>query len=147
MRPKTLKVGKTWRKGRIKWCGPTALALITGRTLMHCQRMLASIKHTDQRYVRGCWGWEMKCALKRMGYQTWPLALDGKPTLRQYIVEQMPTREWKGTVLFETGCHYVVAHAGMVQDNHQIEPTPVADHPARRQRIQKGWLVTRIRKR
>jgi hypothetical protein len=134
MKLNTLKPGKGFEK-RIHWCGPAALALITGRTLKHCHRLLAQIRGIDQRYLKGVQNYEMKRALTRMGYM---------PTLRQWIEEDMKTRVWRGVVLVNVTNHYVVAHRGLVADNHWKEPVPPVVHHAGRKRVEQAWLITKI---
>jgi hypothetical protein len=151
MKLNTLKPGKGFEK-RIHWCGPAALALITGRTLKHCHRLLAQIRGIDQRYLKGVQNYEMKRALTRMGYSKKGIAIplrEGKksmhmPTLRQWIEEDMKTKHWRGVVLVNVTNHYVVAHRGLVADNQWQKPVPPVVHPAGRKRIEQAWLITKI---
>lgn len=144
MKLNTLKPGRAWRDGRVKWCGPTALALITGRTLIHCQRTLAKFEGKDQRYLRGVSNSSMLAALRSWGYHVEPVKIPWSrhhPTLRQYIEEQMPTLQWRQVMLWNVTDHYVVSLSGEVCDNHATKPTPVAKHRWSRKRIVHGWIV------
>ena len=64
--------------------------------------------------------------------------------LRQWIEEDMKTKYWRGVVLVNVTNHYVVAHRGLVADNHWKEPVPPVVHHAGRKRVEQAWLITKI---
>jgi hypothetical protein len=148
MKLNTLKPGKGFEK-RVHWCGPAALALITGRTLKHCHNLLAKVSHKEPRYLKGVSNTAMHRALRSMGYKVTGIAIplrEGKktmhmPTLRQWIDEDMKTRVWRGVVLVNVTRHYVVAHRGLVADNVEPEPRPAYSHRKGRALIEQAWLI------
>lgn len=127
-----------------KWCGPTALALITGRTLKFCHNKLARIEGKEPRYLKGVYQPSMRRALREMGYQPERIPLVRQSlTLRKYIEEVQTTEHFRGVMLVNVTDHYVVINKGMVVDNHRILPLPVREHPAWRKRIKNAWIVKR----
>lgn len=151
MKLNTLKPGRGWGSGRVKWCGPTALAIITGRTLIFCQRALAKQRGIDQRYLKGVTNRQMRRALNAMGFEMVgviiernPPSASGRrymPTLRQYIEEQQTTAQFRSVMLINVTNHYVVAQRGLICDNNRIDPIPVDRHPASRKRIERAWII------
>lgn len=144
MRLNTLAPGKGFEK-RVKWCGPSALAIITGRTLKYCHNKLAALENTKPRYLKGVSTSSMRIALRLMGYKV--TRFDGvwHKTLRQYIEEHQRTAEFRKVMLINVTNHYVVAHRGIVQDNRD-GPAPAAKHSSARKRIDAAWIVERDRK-
>ena len=153
MRLNTLKA-KGWKK--IKWCGPVALAMITGRTLKFCHNKLARLEGKEPRYLKGVRTNSMLAALREMGFRTkWvdtrPVcatsglpAWHSKMTLRKYIEEVQTTDPFRGVMLVNVTEHFVVINKGMVADNHITVPVPVREHPAWRKKIDGGaWVVER----
>jgi|TARA_R110000824_G_scaffold8987_4_gene40623 hypothetical protein len=127
-----------------KWCGPTALALITGRTLKFCHNRLARIGRKEPRYLKGVPNSSMLVALRKMGYQPERIPLVRQSlTLRKYIEEVQTTEHFRGVMLVNVTRHYVVIRKGMVVDNHRTVPVPVREHPMWRKRIDNAWLVKR----
>jgi|TARA_R100001510_G_C7578076_1_gene152095 hypothetical protein len=125
-----------------KWCGPTALALITGRTLKFCHNKLARIEGKEPRYLKGVYKPSMRRALQEMGYQMERINFVRQGmTLRKYIEEVQTTEHFRGVMLVNVTRHYVVISKGMVVDNHSIVPLPVRKHPMRRKRIKNVWIV------
>jgi len=150
------------------WCGPSALSIITGRTVNYCAQLIA-----DQ---RNSWGWykgkgtgkqvkgvannEMLRAFRKMGYDMKRVKIPRHhhrhqvmsinpapfvmPTLHRYMRER-GGEQWKGVMLINVTDHYVVAHRDMICDNRT--PAHYTKHRCRRQKIQKAWLITRIPRR
>lgn len=126
------------------WCGPAALALITGRRLAYCHNKLARIKGIEPRYLKGVYNWQMEKALDQMGYELRPLLERG--TLASYIDNRQNTADMKSVILINVTSHYVVAHMAQIADNWRPEPVPAKDHPSARKYINRGWVVTKKRR-
>ena len=142
MKLNTLKA-ETFGK-KIKWCGPTALAIISGRSLKFCHNKLARIAGKKPRYLKGAYNWQLLDALKEMKFK--PIRIDAAYglTLRKYIEEVQTTEHFRGVMLVNVTDHYVVISKGLVLDNRQGSvPLPVKDHPMWRKRIVKAWHVTK----
>ena len=125
-----------------KWCGPTALALITGRTLKFCHNKLARTEGKEPRYLKGVSSRSMRVALQEMGYQTERISfVRQRMTLRKYIEEVQTTEHFRGVMLVIVTGHYVVISKGMVVDNHRTVPVPVREHPFWRNHIKNAWIL------
>ena len=149
-------VKKPDRKVMRTWCGPGALALITGRTVKFCATKLAEQANVVRKWTRGrhtfrsikgVYNQEMTGALHAMGFEAVPLKIlpeTGEvPTLAAYMREQN-TEQFRGVVLLQVTTHYLVAHRGIVADNSNLEGKPWADWKKyRRARLGSAYLIRR----
>ena len=150
------------------WCGPSALSIMTGRTVNYCAKLIADQRNRHGWYrgrgsskqVRGVSNLAMKMALQKMGYRMVNIGVPlrchkhqvmsvnpepfVKPTLFQYMSERGGP-DWKKTVLIECGNHYVVASHDTVADNTQPLGCHYSDHHAKRKRVANIWLVSTMR--
>ena len=146
MKLNTLKADG-WNNTR--WCGPTALAIITGRTLKFCHNKLARLEGKEPRYLKGVANCSMFTALREMGFRYEFIKFRPRVynpvnmTLRKYIEEVQITEHFRGIVLVEVTGHYVVINRGMVVDNHSTVPLPVREHPMWRKQMNEAWFVER----
>lgn len=138
-----------------KWCGPSAVAIITSRTVNYCAKKFAEVQNISRyrnhrkaktsRMVKGVYGEETLVVLDRLGYEIENVSkLYRGMTLNQYI-QQQSTREMKSMVLINVTRHYVVANMGLISDNHELA-RPVGAHQAWRKKIQHVYIVKRKRK-
>jgi hypothetical protein len=127
------------------WCGPAALALITGRSLKYCHNKLARIKGVEPRHLKGIYNWQLMKALDEMGYEVIDNLLD-RGTLASYIDNRQNTAHMKSVILINVTNHYVVAHMAQIADNWRPEPVPAKDHPSARKYICRGWVIAKKRK-
>ena len=132
------------------WCGPTAVALITNRTVNYTARKFAELQnatrrlrqHKTSKMVRGVYGEETLVILDQLGYEVENVTrLYRGMTLNQYM-QQQSTREMKGMVLINVTRHYVVAHMNKISDNHE-QDRPVGAHCMYRKKIQFVYIVKR----
>lgn len=148
-----------------KWCGPSAMSIITGRTVNYCAKLCANEAnfgrdlrrlHTS-RTIKGVYNSEIERALGKMGFQMIPVdvplikskkvffkpgeAQYNKPTLRAYMAGRGGA-EWKGVMLVNVTGHYVVVHKDTVSDNHQ-QDMHYSEHKYRRKKIDRMWLIKR----
>lgn len=140
MKLNTLRA-ENWDK--TKWCGPTALSIITGRTLKYCHNKLARLEFKKPRYLKGVSNYSMLCALSNMGYKHERVqVIPGRTTLRRYVEEIQSTDEFRSVMLINVTSHYVVLHKGMVADNRNDgTATPVRNHHAWRKQIKRAWII------
>jgi hypothetical protein len=145
-----------------KWCGPSALSIITGRTVNYCAKLIADDRNETERWrqrkvtskmVKGASNDEVIWALQRMGFDAKRVEIkrvpgQGResqrrlmPTLHRYMRERGGA-EWKGVMLVNVTSHYVVIHKDTVSDNHQ-QDKHYTEHRWRRKKIDKAWLITR----
>ena len=133
------------------WCGPSALAIITGRTLNYCHNKLARIKGIEPRYLKGVYNRQMRLALAEMGYEienvNIPLRAGKRtmhmPTLKQYIMNEQTTADMRSVLLINVTNHYVVAQGGKIADNHCPDPIDVIAHHSASKRIYLAWRITK----
>jgi hypothetical protein len=134
-----------------RWCGPSALAMITGRTLKYCHNKLARIKGVEPRYLKGVSNGNMRKALDQMGYEmvniNIPLRAGARtmhmPTLKKYIMEEQPSRDWRSVLLINVTDHYVIAQHGKIADNSCPDPIDVIAHHSANKRIYLAWQIKR----
>ena len=147
-----------------KWCGPSALSIITGRTVNYCAKLIADRKNHygwrrgrgTSKQVKGTSNSEMRDALDVMGFELIPVEIPrhrlnrqvlGKghtmPTLHRYMRERGGD-QWKGLMLVNVTSHYVVVHKDTVSDNHQ-QDKHYTEHRWRRKKIDRAWLISRLR--
>lgn len=150
-----------------KWCGPSALSIITGRSVNHCAKLIAKQRNRcGWRYgkgtgkqIRGCSNYQMRRALAAMKFSMTRIAIPLKhhkhqvyavneaafvePTLRAYMAGRGGP-EWKATMLLEVTHHFVVVNRDTVSDNH-AQDKHYTEHPMRRKIVRDGWLIERVR--
>jgi hypothetical protein len=137
-----------------KWCGPSALSIITGRTVNYCAKLCAEQANATRHWLRkphtsrsikGVYNDEMTHALHKMGFEMTgvdvPWVNCRAPTLRAYMAGRGGA-EWKGVMLVNVTSHYVVIQKDTVSDNHQ-QDKHYTEHRYRRKKIDKAWLITR----
>lgn len=135
------------------WCGPSALSIITGRTVDYCARLCAEKSRTTRHWVsrqhtaqsiKGVYNSEMFFALTKMGFEYREvMGIKGK-TLNQYMAER-GGEQWKGVMLINVTRHYVVVNRDIVSDNHQ-QDKHYTDHTMKRRKIERAWIITRRKK-
>jgi len=161
----TLKPIKTIGK-HPTWCGPSALSILTGRTINYCAKLIADERNTQRwrqrkvtsRMVKGSSNDEVRWALNKMGFELIRVEVPLKhhkhqvyavnqaafvrPTLRAYMAER-GGEQWKTPMLINVTGHYVTALKDEVSDNHST--SHYSKHPHRLKKIEKMWIVRRKR--
>jgi len=138
---------------KIPWCGPSALAIITGRTLSYCHNKLARLRGIAPRYLRRVSNRQMRNALAEMGYEMENVNIplrEGQrtmhmPTLKSYIMNEQTTADMRSVLLINVTDHYVVAQGGKIADNQCPNPIDVIAHHSSNKRIYLAWRVTKRR--
>lgn len=125
-----------------KWCGPTALAIITGRTLRYCHNKLAKIARKEPRYLKGVWNCDMHTAFLDMGYELHKLE-PSKGSLAAWAEDIATSKKLSGYILVNVTNHYIVLKQGKVLDNRYPDWLPARAHQCALKRIQAAWLVKR----
>ena len=149
------------------WCGPSALSILTGRSVNHCARLIAKRRNKKRgwyngkgtsKQVKGSSNHEVKMALDAMGFEMIEVKVPLKhhkhqvyavnqaafvtPTLRAYMAER-GGEQWKTPMLINVTGHYVTALKDEVSDNHST--SHYSKHPHRLKKIEKMWIVRRKR--
>lgn len=142
MKLKTLKkLGK-----HPTWCGPSALSILTGRSINHCARVIAKQRNDwgwyngrgSSKQVRGTHTREVRKALDSMGFMMVPVKIPKGVTLRSYMAGR-GGEQFKNSMLLEVTRHWMSAHMDVVSDNHGTDH--YSKHPKRLKRMVRGWIV------
>jgi len=147
------------------WCGPSALSIMTGRTVNYCAKLVADRRNRrgwhrgrgTSKQVKGVDNLEMRLALKKMGYRMvvvdvpklnhrhQVMSINPEPFVQPTLFQYMSARggpNWKKTMLLEVTGHYVVVNRDTVADNR----TPLGCHYSKyrwkKMRVREAWLVT-----
>lgn len=162
-----MKLNKLKKSGaHPTWCGPSAMSIITGRTVNYCAKLIADDRNRHQRWrtryvtskmVKGTYNDEVKRALYKMGFIMDRVEIERipgqglesqrrlMPTLHRYMRERGGP-DWKAVMLVNVTNHYVVINRDIVSDNHQ-QDKHYTEHRWRLKKIDKAWIVKRKPKR
>lgn len=139
-------------RGRNGYCGPTAVAALTG---VSTEQASAIMRHVGgRRQIRGAYNHEVVGAVRALGYRVHEVLgigsmrgsrsyCDGvirvgpKPvTLGQFLgpAHAELRRSWRGWVVLVTG-HYIAVAGDWCVDTSHRQPTPAAEFPRQRRRV------------
>lgn len=140
------------------WCGPSAMSIISGRTVNHCAKLIAGNRNRrpawenswykgrgSSKQVKGCGNGEVKRGLLQMGFVMERVREPGmyRETLRSYMAGRGGPN-WKGVMLVNVTDHYVVINRDTVSDNHQ-QDKHYTEHRWKLKRIENAWIIRRKR--
>lgn len=117
------------------WCGPSALAIITGEDYETCRATLSKITNRPVMGVHNC---DMRSALNRFGYGMDARWFKPDSTLAQWLKD----RNSKSLFLVVLSNHYIVVQGRKACDNHTKTPVFTGDMRLRRARIQNVFEIT-----
>ena len=125
--------------GPNRYCGPGALAILTGLDTGDTARVLREV--TGKRAICGVWWPAMLAASARLGLRLTPRFVAGDR--RPQTLEQFAAGCTRGAVylVLVTG-HYTVLADGEACDNCTIYPTALARYRKRRARVRRAWEVS-----
>ena len=148
-------------KGIRNWCGPTALSILTGRTVGYCAKICAEQANgLRRRYKNGRWhpvvkltaktikgvkDSEMVWAAIKMGFRLREVSRIYPPKTLFRIMEDMKTALWKEALLINVTDHYVVAQRGICYDNYDVTGTDSRKFWCRKKKVHNIWIVERIK--
>ena len=134
-----------------RWCGPSAVALLTGAPLAHTTARSAAMTGTPYAEVEGVWPEEAVLLLHELGYKAVPVDLVARypdapygPTLKRYMAERRTYDPWEEyhPTLIEVHGHLLCGHYGMLFDNGTPKGAPVAFFPKTGRLVKRAWIVT-----
>lgn len=139
-------------KGRRQWCGPSAIAGITGVDYMTALDTIKRVRARTQGerdhtrvLVKGVVEYEMARALERLGYRmSRSTCVPGK-TFARFIAERTPEQR-NSVILVVAGNHYMVVSGKKAVDNHVQSPVFTSKMKGRRRRMESAWVITRVGK-
>jgi hypothetical protein len=133
------------------WCGPSAVALLTGAPLTFTTSRLAAMSKRSYAKTEGVWPDECVLLLHELGYQSKRVDIAARypdrpygPTLERYMRERRihdPWEEYNPTMI-EVDGHLMTGHYGMLFDNWVPKGAPVALFPKTRRLVKNVWVVT-----
>lgn len=122
------------------WCGPSALAIITGEDYETCRATFSAI---NGRPVMGVHRSEMKLALLRFGYEMSPRQVEGELTLAAWLRGRTGF-DAKALFLVVLSNHYIVVQGRKACDNHTKAPVFIRDMRLRRAKIQSLYEIVEM---
>lgn len=135
------------KRRRGPYCGPTAIALLTGVPYSRIEKMIrrkrgASAKDVDGRNIpiKGTYPWEVRRILKLLGCKVTPVkvAPAGATTPLSRFVDDY---RYAGTYLVEVTGHFMVCEKGLIADTTHQLPIPIEKYARSTRRVQAAWKV------
>lgn len=131
-----------------RWCGPSAVAILTGQPLTATTEILTRIHGGTYDELSGVWPEDTILALHELGYRAQEIDIQSRypdlthgPTLERFVGDRTVT-ETVTPMLIEISGHFLVAHYGYLADNWVQRPTPIGDFPKLRRLVKSAWLIT-----
>jgi hypothetical protein len=131
------------KRVRGPYCGPTAIAALTGVPISRIEKMLrrrrrGGYKDINGRKIpiQGTGNHEVLRVLKTLGCKVKKFTMT-ESTISRFCHDT----EHAGTFLVNVTDHYVTTHAGLVCDTYCKTPTPVAEYPKPQLRVVRAWRV------
>lgn len=126
------------------WCGPAALATITGKPVSECMQAIRdSRSYNHNKPIKGVGCRLLEKAAKRLGYRFESLPhpwSDGEITMAKWTRENKSKFADAPVLLIVTG-HYVTVAGNSFNDNHTRTPVRLKRAPHRRKRVKAAWRV------
>tara|TARA_R100000458_G_C8218551_1_gene203669 strand:+ start:127 stop:969 length:843 start_codon:yes stop_codon:yes gene_type:complete len=127
-------------RGKNRWCGPGAIAILTGVTTDDASRMIRAI--TGKRSCTGTPTTVLREVLRQCGIESHPhnyLDTQKRPTLNQWV-EQGNSQG--GTYLVVAGNHFQILTGDLFVDNQVKEPTAFEDlKKGKRRRVEATYRL------
>ena len=147
-------------KGRVKWCGPTALAALTGLSYEEAIDLLKAVRVRAGRRnptVKGVQNGDMFLALLRMGYeaerikvQTVGLTKKGEPQTETFaaFLSRRSGHLRDAPILVNVTRHYLAVKGawGIESRTEGNAPISVMELGSRRARMEHAWEIVRTRR-
>ena len=126
--------------GSNRWCGPTAMSAVTGRTSDECAEVIQAGRG-NKRPVKGVYSYDVIDGFRALGYKAVDLVLfrRNRPTFAEWIKNNAPGEGV--TALVSVGYHLIVWHNGMVMDNGSWFERELKPLPSGHRRARVGWVV------
>ena len=133
------------------FCGPFALAALTGEPIDRCLDAIRAVRGDDnrgatprrRRAIRGVFNWEMERALRALGWRMDPVSYSRKVSMKRFV-ETVGTDLKNVPLLVNVTGHYIVLYRGMVMDTtHRIPMAFSLSRRYRRSIVRNAWAVKR----
>lgn len=128
------------------WCVPSAVAMVTGASVLHMHSRAAFIKSCSMKKVDGLYDEEAILLLREQGYGVSHIDLPERyqkpPTIQRFLEERTPY-EKAMPVMFTTVDHIMCAQYGFAGDNWTKKPVPISEFPKLKRKVCSAWIVTK----
>jgi len=140
------------RNNHPTWCGPVAIALLTGCTVNDAAQLYANVHNywrrpANRRYrrrstsIRGVFDGETKWVLDMLGFDMFRIDRRRGKTVKEFM-RHLDLEIASFKVLVAVPQHYVVCYRDHVSDNHKLN-VPAYLHPMADEPINGVWIVKR----
>ncbi|HKV44611.1 MAG TPA: hypothetical protein VJT32_08060 [bacterium] len=129
-------------KSSNRFCGPAALAAITGIHVDDAAYTLRKV--SGKRFIKGIGTRHMLAAIERLGHRAQPMKLGltyGYPTLTQALAGVLKGRPSDARYLVLITGHYVTIQGRRLVDNKHPEGIALTACPYRRKRVKGVWQI------
>ena len=139
------------------FCGPFALAALTGEPIDRCLDAIRAVRGDDNEYrerigaaprrrgvaIRGVYNWEMDRALKTLGWRMDAVPHKSKISMKRFV-ETIGMALKDSPLLVNVTGHYIVLYRGMVMDTtYRIPMAFSLSRRYRRSIVRNAWAVKR----
>ena len=134
--------------GRNRYCGPGALAIVTGHSTDDAAKLLRHL--TGRRAIYGVGPHWMMPALRALGFavaESWAPREGRRVRLADFVMGHVPST---GTWLLRCAGHYMVLElpgdgsTGWLADNNTVHPMPWPDYRKLSRHVKEAWKLVRI---
>lgn len=129
-----------------KWCGPSALSILSNEPYPTTTSLLAFIRDQPYSEISGVYTGEMILALGTMGFTATPVDLGARydkcPTLQRYMRERPATEKVEPT-LISIYRHFIVGHYDFLADSWEPKPTHFTEFPKPRRFVEDVHIIRR----
>lgn len=147
-------IDRTGYSKKKAWCGPSAIATLTGCPLREATELLSRVTGEPYAKLSGVWDEAMSAALHQLGYRMAHNDVGFKRLARRYhntgghgvttlarFLAERSAMEKLTPMLINITDHYVSAHLGWACDNHTDRPVPIGEFPKPGRWVVSSWLV------
>lgn len=134
---------------RRRWCGPSAIAGITGNDYPTAMNAIKAVRgrsdFPERLIIKGVPEYEMRGAFERLGYRMNRITFAPGITFARFLRERTPEQR-KSIILVVAGNHYMAVSGNKAVDGIVREPVFISKMPGRRKRMESAYIVTRVQK-
>lgn len=141
------KIDTTGYSKATQWCGPGAVASLTGLPIRESTQLLCRIHGGSYEAFEGCWTEDVILALHELGYRAKEIDIISRypnlthgPTLQRFLSERR-VDECVNPLLIEISGHFVATHFGFATDNWTGRPVPIEKFPKTKRLVKRAFII------
>lgn len=123
------------------WCGPAAVAAITGHTTDEIHRVMRQVSGRTR--IAGVDTSTLMGAMSKLGYRLTKQVSGDSLSLAQWLSQNRALYA-KMPFIVRLTSHYVVVCGRRFVDSHTKTPVALTDAPFRRARVQRAWTFEKV---